>query len=90
MEPKPLTKDEREGIAIICREASEAWTVAAIEKALSAEAFWREAVKSAIPMEFEGVLGCQFCAHGTVYSVKEEFPIQHSLYCPWKLAQEAE
>ncbi len=67
---KPLTKEERESIY----EYDDP-----VEKALSAEAYWREAVKNA---RFVIEDYCSFCDIGIAHTG------EHATDCPWLLAQE--
>ena len=75
-EPKPLTKEAREAYGSVVRK-----------ELLSAEAFWREAVKGALMGTiYDGHMICNWCsAQAPQY---EE--VNHEDDCEWKLAQEPE
>ncbi len=76
---KPLMKDEREAAMTYSDRTDADWVPESIIKdLLSAEAFWREAVKNAY--EHGSSAMCVFCDHDCR---------RHAPHCPWLLAQES-
>ena len=103
MQPKPLTKDERE----ILRKACDANNVAetetnrlianALRRILESEQFWREAVKNAREASDIGpsagmAIECNFCYGQDTTApsgVSGDGVIVHKPGCPYLLAQES-
>ena len=85
MEPKPLTKEELERIAMMVGHSRTPWQQATL-KLLAAEAYWREALRNA---EFRtredgcGYYECTFCGR-----MGDPIDNGHAPDCPWLLAQE--
>lgn len=84
MEKKPLTKEERESVGVLIGELKAEYgkhypaTLMAIDAILSAEAYWRETVRTAHEPLEDCI--CVFCAS----DCKE-----HAAACPWLLANES-
>ena len=80
MQPKPLSKEERFQV-LNAKARGNADMLWAIDRALAAEQFWREAVKNA--PHYQGHNGhCQWCKMGH-RATGDDAPD-----CPWLLAQE--
>ncbi len=91
---KPLTKDEREAAMTYSDRTDADWVPESIIKdLLSAEAFWREAVKNCDShrpgtSESDNKFGdgtCVFCDGQYSIELKSS---DHKPGCPWLLAQE--
>ena len=85
MQPKPLSKEERDFIPMLietCRQEGLLAYAGWISKLADAEQFWREAVKRIDPSQNYHAM-CQWC-EAEVYSE----PHKPGGDCPWLLAQE--
>lgn len=88
MGPKPLSKEDRDHIT----EMVECWHPRSnarvlVEKALAAEAFWREAVKNGPEFDNE-MRNCLWCGVVVARAVHGTECEPHAPDCEWLLAQE--